>query len=283
MLRCLLFLLFLGFLGGPVAAQAPRPNIIFILTDDLGPGDLGVLFQNSRTGEQKFSTPKLDIFAAEGMRLNRHYCPAPVCAPSRASLLLGVHQGHSNVRDNQFDFELANNHTLGSVMREAGYATAAIGKWGLQGGSGFPGHPQNRGFDSYFGVIEHGDAHRHYLTEEGQNVYEGFTDVGTKLHKCYSTDLWTARAKHWITSQHNTSPAQPFFLYLAYTAPHARLDVPTQAYPVAGHRQRQCHPHHQHRHRHGEFMDSPGLCQCHLRRQRVAGLRETTRHHDPPP
>ena len=216
------------------AARATQPNIIFILTDDLGPGDLGVLWQNARTGDQKFSTPHLDTFSAEGMRLTRHYCPAPVCAPSRASLLLGVHQGHANVRDNQFDKELEDNHTLGTVLKQAGYATATIGKWGLHGGASAPAHPLYRGFDYFFGFLEHGDAHRHYPTETGMNVYEDFTDVGTQLDKCYSTDLWTARAKDWIADQHAASPAQPFFLYLAYTAPHARLDVPTQAYPAGG-------------------------------------------------
>ena len=83
-----------------------RPNIIFILCDDLGPGDLGILWQNQRQTKQKFATPQLDTFAEEGMILTRHYCPAPVCAPSRGSLLTGRHQGHCAVRDQQFDKEL---------------------------------------------------------------------------------------------------------------------------------------------------------------------------------
>jgi hypothetical protein len=224
----------LGLLTVPATLQAVQPNILFILTDDLGPGDLGVLWQNGRSGDQKFATPHLDTFAAEGVRLTRHYCPAPVCAPSRASLLLGVHQGHANVRDNQFDKALEDNLTLGSVMKEAGYATATIGKWGLHGGSSAPAHPQHRGFDYFFGYLEHGDAHRHYPTETGMNLYDGFTDVGSQLDKCYSTDLWTARAKDWIADHHAAQPTQPFFLYLSYTAPHARLNVPTQAYPAGG-------------------------------------------------
>ncbi|MDA7865407.1 sulfatase-like hydrolase/transferase, partial [Akkermansiaceae bacterium] len=120
---------------------APRPNIIFILTDDLGYGDYGVFFQNLRKAkgdrtEPWHITPQLDQMAAEGLQLRHYYCPAPVCAPSRGSLLHGVHQGHANIRDNQFDQALGDNHTLASVLRAAGYSTAAIGKWGLQGNSG---------------------------------------------------------------------------------------------------------------------------------------------------
>jgi len=193
-----------------------------------------VNWQNVRTNGRKFATPQLDRMAADGLRFTRHYCAAPVCAPARASLLLGVHQGHANVRDSQFDKELENNHTLGTVMQQAGYATAVIGKWGLAGSGSLPGHPLNRGFDFYFGHINHGEAHRHYPTEGGVSLLDGSTNVGTKLHKCYSTDLWTARAKHWITNQRASDASRPFFLYLAYTTPHAQLQVPTQAYPSGG-------------------------------------------------
>lgn len=205
-----------------------------ILADDLGYGDLGVNWQNARGNGRKFATPQLDRMAADGLRFTRHYCAAPVCAPARASLLLGVHQGHANVRDSQFDKELENNHTLGTVMQQAGYATAVIGKWGIAGSGSLPGHPLNRGFDFYFGHINHGEAHRHYPAEGGVSLLDGFTNVGPNLQKCYSTDLWTARAKHWITQQRTGDPSRPFFLYLAYTTPHAQLQVPTQAYPPGG-------------------------------------------------
>ena len=117
------------------APSASKPNIIFILTDDLGYGDLGSFFQNARRDAGNRSspwhlTPKLDRMADQGVRLTHHYCSAPVSAPSRASFLSGLSQGHANVRDNQFDKALANNHTVGTVLREAGYTTAAIGKWG---------------------------------------------------------------------------------------------------------------------------------------------------------
>jgi hypothetical protein len=113
-------------------ASGSKPNIIFVFTDDMGYGDLGVLHQNQRTGK-KHATPNIDRFAAEGIQLRRHYCPAPVCAPSRASLLRGLHQGHTEVRNSDFDKELPDNHTLGTVMQGAGYRTLHVGKYGLQG------------------------------------------------------------------------------------------------------------------------------------------------------
>ncbi|MFN3407789.1 MAG: sulfatase-like hydrolase/transferase [Limisphaerales bacterium] len=232
-------------LAGTLAASSAlaatnRPNVLFIMTDDMGWGDLGVFYQNSRgfatnRASPAFTTPQLDTLAAEGMQLRRHYSSAPVCAPARASFLLGVHQGHANVRDNQFDKALENNHTLGTVLKQAGYTTAVIGKWGLQGtGTPAEAHPRFRGFDYFFGYLAHLDAHYHYPKETGADVYDNFANVSADLDKCYSTDLLTARAKRWIQDHRATNAAQPFFLFLAYTAPHARLDVPTQAYPAGG-------------------------------------------------
>lgn len=229
--------LLLTALVSPATAQS-RANVMFILVDDMGWGDLGVFYQNSRNfavnrNNPAFSTPGLDAMAAQGVQLRRHYCAAPVCAPSRASLLLGVHQGHANVRDNSFDKALENNHTLGTVMRQAGYATALIGKFGLQGsGLPAPARPELRGFDSFFGYLEHGDAHFHYPKETGANVYDGTSEVTAGLDKCYSTDLITARTKKWLTDHRAAHPQQPFFAMVTFTAPHARLDVPTMAYPA---------------------------------------------------
>lgn len=222
-------------------AAGARPNIIFVLTDDMGWGDLGVFYQNSRNfatnrASPAFSTPNLDRLAGEGMQLRRHYCPAPVCAPSRASLLLGVHQGTAGLRDNQFDYPLDDNHTLATVLHQAGYATAIIGKYGLDGratGARIAG-PLVRGFDFFFGYRDHIDGHYHYPKENGRAVLDGDTDVSGQLDKCYTADLWTARAKKWIADHQATKPAQPFFLYLAYDTPHAQLQVPTQPYPAGG-------------------------------------------------
>jgi arylsulfatase A-like enzyme len=228
------------------AAKRKAPNIIFILTDDLGFGDLGVLFQNERTAEGKPShqTPFLDKMAGEGIMLTRHYVPAPVCAPSRASLLLGVHQGHANVRNNQFDKALEDNHTLASVLKEAGYATGIVGKWGLQGIEGespasWEAYPTKRGFDYFFGYVRHKDGHNHYPAHEARErppveLYHGNEEISGQLKGVYTTDLFTAAAKKWITDQQQRNREQPFFLYLAYDTPHAGLQVASSPYPAGG-------------------------------------------------
>lgn len=234
----------MGSACGSQEIIAPRPNIIFILADDLGYGDLGVFWQNQRRkiGDRSkpwHSTPQLDRLAAEGISLPHHYCAAPVCAPSRASLLSGLHQGHANVRDNQFDKALEENHNLATVLKTAGYATACIGKWGLAGKSPeFPAHPLRRGFDEFFGALRHTDGHDHYPKEGPyrgpKEIWENHREISATLDKCYTTDLFTARAKHWIANQHEAKPKQPFFLYLAFDTPHAVLELPTQPYPVGG-------------------------------------------------
>lgn len=230
----------------PSCSTQEKPNIIVIFTDDLGYGDVGVFFQNQRAQEKGFPaayTPKLDKLAEQGVKLTHQYCAAPVCAPSRGSLLTGRSQGHANVRDNQFDKALEDNHTLGTVMKEAGYSTAAFGKWGLQGDTenipDWPAHPNKRGFDYYYGYIRHRDGHEHYPKEgiyrESKEVYENYTNVANDLDKCYTADLWTAAAKKWIVEQkQNNDKNKPFFVYLAFDTPHAVLELPTQEYPEGG-------------------------------------------------
>ncbi|MFG0262641.1 MAG: sulfatase-like hydrolase/transferase [Novipirellula sp. JB048] len=233
----------------PSTAASTQPNVIFILCDDWGWGDLGVFHQNESTHAKRLSTPQLDQMAAEGIQLRQHYCPAPVCAPSRASLLSGVHQGHAEVRDNQFDKRLADNHTLGTVMQRAGYRTALIGKYGLQGQGDspqtWPAYPSKRGFDEFFGYVRHRDGHLHYpadvwplggseLHRQPKQLWHNDREVSAGLSKCYTTDLFTARSKHWITEHTRANPQEPFFLYLAYDTPHAALQIPTMAYPEGG-------------------------------------------------
>jgi arylsulfatase A-like enzyme len=228
-------------------ASQQKPNIIFILTDDLGYGDIGVFFQNQRKqaavpGLPYELTPHIDELAKMGAQFTQQYCNAPVCAPSRASLLTGVNQGNAHVRDNQFDKALENNHTIASVLKQAGYTTIAIGKWGLQGvkeeGPNWPAHPLKRGFDHYFGYMRHRDGHEHYPVEGvyrgKKEVWKDYTNVAAGLDKCYTTDLWTAYAKKWVIDYEKTNGKQPFFMYLAYDAPHAVLELPTQAYPNGG-------------------------------------------------
>jgi arylsulfatase A-like enzyme len=227
-----------------VQAQT-KPNIIFILADDLGYGDVGVFFQNKlrQAGDRArpwHTTPQLDAMAAQGVQLPQHYCSSPVCAPSRSSFLTGLHQGNATVRDNQFDWALENNYTVANVLKGAGYATACVGKWGLQGKPGddephgWPAHPLNRGFDSYFGYIPHGAGHAHYPKEDGKRLFDGDQNVVASYDGCYTTDLFTARAKKWIGEHETATPQKPFFLYLALDTPHAKLEYPPGPFPAGG-------------------------------------------------
>ena len=236
-----------------------HPNIIFILTDDLGYGDVGVFLQNERAKAKKadepwFSTPHLDNMARAGAMLTQDYCAAPVSAPSRASIILGVSQGHANVRNNQFDKAIDDNWTLGNVMQQAGYTTIAIGKWGLQGlpagktnleikdtswvkqPAWWVAQPLNRGFDYFYGYMRHEDGHEHYPADGvyrgKKQVWNNLREVSQELGKCYTTDLWTAYAKQWIINHEKGKDSdKPFFMYLAYDTPHPMTELPTQAYP----------------------------------------------------
>jgi len=229
----------------PLIAQTDKPNIIFILTDDLGYGDVGILFQNQREGVQ-IKTPELDRMARAGTILNRHYCPAPICAPSRASLITGMHQGHSNVRNMQFDKALEDNWNFANTLQAAGYRTLHVGKYGLQGGGNSPekwaGYPTKRGFDYFYGYVRHRDGHQHYPAnfwelgdneshQEKKEVWENNVEVSAGLDKCYSTDLWTAKAKQLIRDETKNTPKRPFFMFLSYDTPHAALQLPTITYP----------------------------------------------------
>ena len=223
-----------------------QPNIIFIFCDDLGWGDFGVLHQNHSAHPKRHRTPNIDQMASEGVLMRSHYCGAPVCAPSRATLLSGVHQGHSGVRDNQFDKALDNNHTIASVLRQAGYHTWMVGKHGLQGEGSNPdeweAYPTKRGFDHFYGYVRHADGHVHYPAENWplgntvahrspKEVWSDSEEISSQLSKCYTTDLFTARGKQWMIDHVSSGSKKPFFLYLAYDTPHAALQVPTGPYP----------------------------------------------------
>jgi len=228
------------------AGNSKRPNLIFILADDLGYGDIGVLWQNARAGDKKFATPNFDRMATEGMILNQHYTSAPVCAPARGTLLSGVHQGHCTIRNTDFDDALEHNHTLASTLQKAGYATALVGKYGLQGSGDSPetwtAYPTKRGFDFFHGYVRHVDGHQHYPANhwpignsEGhrspQELYENDREISGDLDKCFTPDLFTARAKQWIIDHCAEEKREPFFLYFAFDTPHAALQLPTSAYP----------------------------------------------------
>jgi arylsulfatase A-like enzyme len=195
-------------------APSPRPNIIFILADDLGYGDLGSF------GQKSIRTPNLDQMAREGTRFTQFYAGAPVCAPSRASFITGLHQGHAYIRGNND----ANNQrvslrprdvTIAEVLKRAGYRTGIIGKWGL-GEPGTTGVPNRQGFDYWFGYLNQNHAHNYYPDYLWRNEERVAISPGL-----YSHDLFTQEALAFIRRER----AQPFFLYLAYTIPHANNEL----------------------------------------------------------
>jgi arylsulfatase A-like enzyme len=243
-----LFFLLSFLMAVPAAADTQRPNVILILMDDMGWGDLpSYQDQRMKEGFPAMDNPGLRMLAREGMTLTRHYSSAPLCAPARASLFTGVHQGHVKViRDRSFDLPIEQAPTLGTVMQAAGYKTALIGKWGIGGGTEHAGSPQEstayptkRGFDYYFGYLDHVSGHHHYPKEDPNpisptkksGIWDGNKCVTGDCDKAYSVDLLTARAKQWIMDTHRQNPRKPFFLALTHTAPHSQLQIPTGPYP----------------------------------------------------
>ncbi len=243
-----LFFLLSFLMAVPAAADTQRPNVILILMDDMGWGDLpSYQDQRMKEGFPAMDNPGLRMLAREGMTLTRHYSSAPLCAPARASLFTGVHQGHAKViRDRSFDLPIEQAPTLGTVMQAAGYKTALIGKWGIGGGTEHAGSPQEstayptkRGFDYYFGYLDHVSGHHHYPKEDPNpisptkksGIWDGNKCVTGDCDKAYSVDLLTARAKQWIMDTHRQNPRKPFFLALTHTAPHSQLQIPTGPYP----------------------------------------------------
>lgn len=204
-----------------------KPNILFILADDLGYGDLGCY------GQQQIQTPNLDRLAAEGMRFTDHYAGTTVCAPSRCSLMTGLHTGHTYIRGNNEVQPMgqlplpADTVTLPKVLKKAGYTTALIGKWGL-GGPDSTGIPNKQGFDYFFGYLCQRHAHNYYPEFLFRNdrrvplknkVPGGRLDgAGVATEKVeYSYDLMEQEALQFVEQNRKG----PFFLYLAVTLPHA--------------------------------------------------------------
>lgn len=232
------------------------PNIVLIVADDLGYGELGSY------GQEKIRTPRLDRLAAEGIRFTQHYSGSPVCAPSRSVLLTGLHTGHTYIRDNDEmgdrgdvwrDLSLegqrplpAGTTTIGTVLQKAGYVTGAMGKWGL-GGPGSTGEPNSQGFDRWFGYLCQRLAHNYYpvhlwrdsekapllgnpyfyphqpLPEDADPLdpasYEPYSGAE------YSMDLIVEEALGFVRENRDG----PFFLYLPFPVPHVSLQVPADS------------------------------------------------------
>jgi arylsulfatase A-like enzyme len=186
-----------------------KPNIIYIMADDLGYGDLGCY------GQKMIKTPNLDALAAEGTRFTDFYAGNTVCGPSRCCLLTGKHTGHARIRGNKRIALKPEDLTVSEVLKQAGYTTAAIGKWG-QGDPGTTGVPNLKGFDHWLGYLNRGHAHNYhpdYLWKNGEQYrLDG---------KVYSHDLFTEEALGFIRSNREV----PFFIYLAYTIPHANNEL----------------------------------------------------------
>ena len=205
-------------------AAVERPNIIFILADDLGYGDLGCY------GQQTIQTPNLDRMAVEGMIFTDHYAGSTVCAPSRCCLMTGLHTGHAHVRGNARVPLRPSDVTVAELLQQAGYTTGIIGKWGL-GEPDTTGIPNRQGFDHWFGYLNQRHAHNYYpkylwRNEQMVKLANEVRDVnppgGVATRRVqYSHDLFTADALDFVTRHKNG----PFFLYLAYTIPHANNEA----------------------------------------------------------
>lgn len=207
---------------GSPAEETRKPNIIYILADDLGYGDLGCY------GQEKILTPNIDRMAAEGMLFTQHYSGATVCAPSRSSLMTGLHTGHTFIRGNQ---EVqpegqapipAEAYTIAEMMKEAGYVTGAFGKWGL-GMNETEGSPLAQGFDEFFGYLCQRVAHRYYpeyLWHNDKKFYLEGNDWTNKV--VYAPDVIHQHSLDFIRANQD----KPFFLYVPHVAPHAELIAP---------------------------------------------------------
>lgn len=224
-----------------------KPNIIYILADDLGYNDLGCY------GQKLIQTPHIDRLAANGMKFSQHYSGSAVCAPTRSMLLTGLHAGHSQVRNNsarifknkptkdnpegQGQYPLAGGtQTIGSLLQKEGYKTCAVGKWGL-GGPDNAGDPNKQGFDHFFGYLCQRQAHNYYPTHLWRNdkrvELEGNLGGKQLIGQHYAPNLILKEALGFIDRHHK----QPFFLYYASIIPHVALQVPENDPGLAEYRQ----------------------------------------------
>lgn len=211
-----------GIAQTPIRETQSKPNIIFILADDLGYGDLGFL------GQKYIETPNIDRLAQEGMFFTNHYSGAPVCAPARSAFITGLHSGHTPVRGNfevlpEGQYPMPDSlETLAKVMKQAGYATGAFGKWGL-GFVGTTGDPNLQGFDQFFGYNCQRYAHRYYPAHLWENrVKVELPGNGWTQKTTYAPDLIQEETLKFIEENKD----QPFFLFMPIVMPHAELAAP---------------------------------------------------------
>ena len=211
--------------------KSPRPNIIFILADDLGYGDLGCY------GQKEIATPNIDRLAKEGLIFTDYYAGSTVCAPSRCALMTGLHTGHCWIRGNALIPLRPSDVTVAELLKKAGYTTGIIGKWGL-GEAGTTGIPNKKGFDYWFGYLNQRHAHNYYpeflwknqekIAVEGNQLppessaEDRIGGWGRSVKQVtYSGDLFTKEALAFLEQNKD----RPFFLYLTYTTPHANNEA----------------------------------------------------------
>ncbi|MGB7325801.1 MAG: arylsulfatase [Rubripirellula sp.] len=220
------------------SASADKPNIIYVMADDLGYGDLGCY------GQEVIQTPRLDQMAAEGMKFTDFYAGNTVCAPSRCVLMTGKHMGHAHVRGNANGDKASpmlvqslreEDVTVAEVLKPAGYTNGLIGKWGL-GEFDSPGSPMNQGFDRMYGYLNQVHAHNYYpefiwdnqtkkplrnVVKRNDSSYGGFTGGYATKRVDYTHDLFAAESLKFVRDNKDG----PFFLYLSLTAPHANNEA----------------------------------------------------------
>ena len=200
------------------SAFPSKPNIIYIMDDELG------YYESSGMGNAHFQTPNLDRLAKEGVRFTQALAGSSLCAPTRACFLTGKHSGHTSVRSNGGGTPLrADEETIASVLKRAGYATGGFGKWGV-GGRGSTGVPEKHGFDVFFGYYDQVHAHSYYtpyLIRNSEEVPLAENEGGEK-GKTYSHYAIVDEAMKFIRA----NKAKPFFCYLPVTPPHGLFSIP---------------------------------------------------------
>ncbi len=194
------------------AQDLTGPNIIFIMADDLGYGDLGCY------GQQLIATPNIDRLAIEGLRFTQAYAGSTVCTASRSVLMTGLHNGHTPARDNiphYHTYLQDDDVTIAEVLQPAGYRCAGIGKWSL-GDAGTKGRATRQGFDSWFGYLNQDHAHYYFTEYLDDDEVRLELPGNSQSRRNYSHDLMTDRILKFIRE----SSGEPFFFYAAYTLPH---------------------------------------------------------------
>ncbi|MDA7881607.1 arylsulfatase [Akkermansiaceae bacterium] len=211
------FLALISLAATLTTSAADKPNIIYILADDLGINDFGCY------GQEIIKTPRIDQMAKEGMQFFNHYSGSTVCAPTRSCLMTGQHTGRTRIRGNAKAHLKPEDITVAEVLKKAGYATGCVGKWGL-GEAGTPGIPNKQGFDFFFGYLNQSRAHRFYPDYIWRNEEKEYYPENSTKRETYIHDSFTNEGLKWIEEQSKTD--KPFFLYAAYTLSHVDLDVP---------------------------------------------------------